>query len=88
VVTVDGQAAAGFLREHYLTPLVTNNINFNLPGTGTAWTISRWSTKGGRFPFAAIPPRPSSTSSALPFQRTRSGLWDSRRAWLSTVTRS
>jgi ABC-2 family transporter protein len=49
-------ATAGFLREHYLTPLVTSNINFNLPGTGTAWTISQWSAKGGRFAFAGNPP--------------------------------
>jgi hypothetical protein len=49
-------AAGGFLREHYLTPLVTTSINFNLPGTGTAWTISQWSTKDGRFAFAGNPP--------------------------------
>jgi hypothetical protein len=49
-------AAAGFLREHYLTPLVTSDINFNLPGTSTAWTIGQWSTKGGRFAFAGNPP--------------------------------
>jgi hypothetical protein len=49
-------AAAGFLREHYLTPLVTTSINFNLPGTGTAWVISQWSTKDGRFAFAGNPP--------------------------------
>ena len=49
-------ATAGFLRERYLTPLVTSNVNFNLPGTGTAWTISQWSTKGGTFAFAGNPP--------------------------------
>ena len=49
-------ATAAFLREHYLTPLVTTSINFNLPGTSTAWTISQWSTKGGRFAFAGNPP--------------------------------
>jgi hypothetical protein len=49
-------ATAGLLREHYLTPLVTSNINFDLPGTGTAWTIGQWSTKGGRFAFAGNPP--------------------------------
>jgi hypothetical protein len=49
-------AAAGFLREHYLPPLVTTSIDFNLPGTSTAWTISQWSTKGGRFAFAGNPP--------------------------------
>src|ERR1022692_4953374 len=50
-------AAGGFLREHYLTPLVTTSNNFNLPGTGTAWIISQWSTKDGRFAFAGgLPP--------------------------------
>jgi hypothetical protein len=49
-------ATAGFLREHYLTPLVTGSPNVNLPGAGTAWTISQWSTKGGRFAFAGNPP--------------------------------
>ena len=49
-------AAGGFLREHYLTPLVTTSNNFNLPGTSTAWIISQWSTKGGRFAFAGNPP--------------------------------
>ena len=36
-------AAGGFLREHYLTPLVTTSLN--LPGT--AWILSQWWTKGG-----------------------------------------
>ena len=44
--------AGAFLREHYLAPLVTTSNNFNLPGAGTAWTISQWSTKDGRFAFA------------------------------------
>jgi hypothetical protein len=47
-------AAAGLLREHYLTPLVTSN-NF-LPGASTAWIISQWSTKDGRFAFSGNPP--------------------------------
>jgi ABC-type transport system involved in multi-copper enzyme maturation permease subunit len=47
-------ATAGFLREHYLTPLV--NTSVNLPGTSTAWIISQWSTKDGRFAFAGDPP--------------------------------
>jgi hypothetical protein len=47
-------ATAGFLREHYLTPLV--NTSLNLPDTSTAWIISQWSTKGGRFAFAGNPP--------------------------------
>src|SRR5580692_1228149 len=41
-------AAGGFLREHYLTPLVTNSANV----PGTAWIISQWWTKDGRFAFA------------------------------------
>ncbi len=50
-------AAGSFLREHYLTALATTSINFNLPGAGTAWIISQWSTKNGRFAFAGgFPP--------------------------------
>src|SRR5580692_3306397 len=50
-------AAGSFLREHYLTPLATTSINFNLPGAGTAWIISQWSTRNGRFAFAGgFPP--------------------------------
>ena len=45
-------APAGILREHYLTPLVTRHPN--LPGT--AWIISQWWTKDGRFAFAGRPP--------------------------------
>jgi len=45
-------ATGGFLRSHYLTPLVTSNQN--LPGS--AWIISQWWTKGGRFAFAGWPP--------------------------------
>jgi len=48
--------AASFLREHYLTPLVSGNLNFALPGANTAWDISQWSTKDGRFAFAGNPP--------------------------------
>ncbi|HEY1668383.1 MAG TPA: hypothetical protein VGG54_22055, partial [Trebonia sp.] len=44
-------AADGFLREHYLTPLVTSSQN--LPGT--AWIISQWWTKDGRFAFTNLP---------------------------------
>jgi len=36
-----------WLREHYITPLVTSNPN--LPGS--AWVISGWYTKGGAFAF-------------------------------------
>ena len=43
--------AGGFLREHYLTPLVTTSANV----PGTAWVIGQWWTKDGRFAFAPIP---------------------------------
>ncbi|TVZ06707.1 hypothetical protein EAS64_04880 [Trebonia kvetii] len=36
-------AAGAFLREHYLTPLVTSDLN--LPGS--AWVLGQWWTKGG-----------------------------------------
>jgi hypothetical protein len=36
-------AVGGFLREHYLTPLVTSNLNI----PGTAWILGQWWTKGG-----------------------------------------
>jgi hypothetical protein len=49
-------AAAAFLREHYLAPLVTSSLNFNLPGTSTVWAISQWSTRDGRFAFAGNAP--------------------------------
>jgi len=49
-------AAGSFLREHYLTPLATSSLYVNLPGASTAWTISQWSTKDGRFAFAGNPP--------------------------------
>jgi len=45
-------AAAAFLREHYLAPLVTSDPN--LPGT--AWVIGQWWTRDGRFAFAGNPP--------------------------------
>jgi hypothetical protein len=44
-------AAGGFLREHYLTPLVTNSPNV----PGTAWIIGQWWTKDGRFAFGNPP---------------------------------
>jgi hypothetical protein len=44
-------AAGGFLREHYLTPLVTTSPNV----PGTAWVISQWWTKDGRFAFVNPP---------------------------------
>ena len=42
-------ATALYLRQHYLTPLVTSNLN--LPGS--AWIMSQWYTKGGKFAFPA-----------------------------------
>jgi hypothetical protein len=42
-------AAALYLREHYMTPLLTSNPN--LPGS--AWITSQWYTKGGRYAFPA-----------------------------------
>ncbi len=45
-------AAGVFLRRHYLTPLVTNNLN--LPRS--AWITTQWWTKGGTFAFAGRPP--------------------------------
>jgi hypothetical protein len=45
-------AAGMFLRQHYMTPLVTSNLN--LPAS--AWITSQWGTKGGTFAFAGRPP--------------------------------
>jgi hypothetical protein len=45
-------AAGLYLRERYLAPLVTSHQN--LPAT--AWIISQWWTKDGRFAFAPWPP--------------------------------
>jgi len=42
-------ATALWLREHYMTPLVTSKLN--LPGS--AWIVSQWYTKGGKFAFPA-----------------------------------
>ena len=42
-------ATALWLRQHYLTPLLTSNPN--LPGS--AWIVSQWYTKGGKFAFGA-----------------------------------
>jgi hypothetical protein len=46
-------ATAGFLRQHYLTPLLTSNTN-NVPDN--AWVISQWWTRDGRYAFAGFPP--------------------------------
>ena len=45
-------AAGNFLRQHYMTPLLTSNLNV----PGSAWITSQWWTKGGRFAFAGRPP--------------------------------
>jgi hypothetical protein len=44
---------AGFLRPHYLTPLLAS-INVNVPDD--AWVISQWWSKDGRFAFGSYPP--------------------------------
>jgi hypothetical protein len=45
-------AAGAYLREHYLAPLVTSNLNV----PASAWIMSQWWTKGGKFAFAGFPP--------------------------------
>jgi hypothetical protein len=42
-------ATALWLREHYMTPLLTTKLN--LPGS--AWIVSQWYDKGGTFAFGA-----------------------------------
>jgi ABC-2 family transporter protein len=42
-------ATALWLREHYMTPLLTTKLN--LPGS--AWIVNEWYTKGGKFAFGA-----------------------------------
>ena len=42
-------ATALWLRQHYMTPLLTSNLN--LPGS--AWIINQWYTKDGKFAFPA-----------------------------------
>jgi ABC-2 family transporter protein len=42
-------ATALWLRQHYITPLLTSNVN--LPGA--AWVINQWYTKDGKFAFGA-----------------------------------
>ena len=43
-------AAGGFMRQHYLTPLVTSALNV----PRSAWLISQWYTKGGKLAFAGV----------------------------------
>jgi hypothetical protein len=42
-------ATALYLRQHYMTPVTTSKVN--LPGS--AWIVSQWYTKGGKFAFPA-----------------------------------
>jgi hypothetical protein len=42
-------ATALYLRQHYMTPLLTSNPN----PPGSAWSISQWYTRGGKFAFPA-----------------------------------
>jgi hypothetical protein len=51
-VTVAAAAGVFSLRPAYMTPVVTSNLNV----PGSAWIISQWWTKGGRFAFAGFPP--------------------------------
>ena len=44
-------AVGAFLRQHYLTPLVTSDLNV----PGSAWIMSQWWTKDGKFAFAGRP---------------------------------
>jgi len=46
-------AVMNFLRQHYLTPLVSRNL---LSPPASAWIISQWWTKGSTFIFAPWPP--------------------------------
>ena len=40
-----------YLRQHYAVPLLTSNLNV----PGSAWIMSQWWTKGGKFAFAGAP---------------------------------
>ena len=46
-------AAGNFLRQHYLAPLATSTLNGagSANGPGSAFVLSQWWTKGGRFEF-------------------------------------
>jgi hypothetical protein len=71
-------AAGLFLRQHYLTPVVTSNLN--LPAS--SWIMSQWWTKGGTFAFSGRPPisllnqlcPPSAVRSANPSSGRLAGL--------------
>jgi ABC-type transport system involved in multi-copper enzyme maturation permease subunit len=46
-------ATAVYLRQHYLAPLITSNVNV----PSSAWITSQWWTKSGAFAFAGQPPQ-------------------------------
>jgi hypothetical protein len=50
-----------WLREHYMTPLLTSNLS----APGSAWIVSQWYTKGGTFAFGARGAQIVSTVSQL-----------------------
>jgi len=57
VATLTGYAAlafatGGFLRQYYLSPLVTSNPNV----PESAWIYSQWGTRNGTFAYAGSPP--------------------------------
>jgi hypothetical protein len=54
-------ATALYLRQHYMTPLLTSKLNL----TGSAWIVNQWYTKGGRFAFPARGSRIVSAVSGL-----------------------
>jgi hypothetical protein len=45
-------AAGAFLRQHYLAPVATTKLSV----PGSAWILSQWGTKGGKFAFAGTQP--------------------------------
>ncbi|MGZ4432433.1 MAG: hypothetical protein ACXVW7_02185 [Trebonia sp.] len=45
-------AAGTWLRPAYMTPVVTSSVNV----PGSAWVMSQWWTKGGKFAFSGWPP--------------------------------
>ena len=52
---------AVYLRQHYMAPLLTSQLN--LPGS--AWVVSQWYAKGGTFAFPAQGPQIASAVSRL-----------------------
>ena len=74
-------AAGMFLRQHYLTPLVSSNLNV----PASAGIVSQWWSKSDKFAFAGnLPPSTSSSSSALPFP----GLVTPSRRWEPSLSAS